>query len=62
MPEDKNKFISSTPGKNTSKNPFIIHVDIECLLKPISTCDSSADNSFTIKTSNVIFYVSITCL
>ena len=51
MPEDKNKFISSTPGKNTLKNPFIIYADIECLLKPISTCDNSADNSFTIKTS-----------
>ena len=51
MPQDKNKFISSTPGKNTLKNPFIIYADIECLLKPISTCDNSADNSFTIKTS-----------
>ena len=51
MPEDKNIFISSTPGKNTLKNPFIIYADIECLLKPISTCDNSADNSFTIKTS-----------
>ena len=51
MPEDKNKFIASTPGKNTLKNPFIIYADIECLLKPISTCDNSADNSFTIKTS-----------
>ena len=51
MPEDKNKFIASTHGKNTLKNPFIIYADIECLLKPISTCDNSADNSFTIKTS-----------
>ena len=51
MLEDKNEFISSTPGKNTLKNPFIIYADIECSLKPISTCDNSADNSFTIKTS-----------
>ena len=29
MPEDKNKFISSTPGKNTLKYPFIIYKDIE---------------------------------
>ena len=51
MPEDKNKFISSSRGKKTLKNPFIIYADIECLLKPISTCDNSAHNSFTIKTS-----------
>ena len=54
IPEDKNKFISSTPGKNTLKNPFIIYADIECLLKLISTCDNGADNSFTIKTSKHI--------
>ena len=51
MPEDKNKFISSTAGKNNLKNLFIIYADIECLLKPISTCDNTRDNSFTIKTS-----------
>ena len=50
MPKDKNKLISSTPGKNTLKNLFIIYADIECLLKPISTCDNCADNYFTIKT------------
>ena len=49
MPEEKNKFISSTPGKNTLKNPFIIYADFECILKPISTCDKTPDKSFTIK-------------
>ena len=49
MPEEKNKFISSTPGKNTLKNPFIIYADFECILRPISTCDNTPDNSFTIK-------------
>ena len=29
MPEDKNKFISSTRGKNVLKNPFVIYADIE---------------------------------
>ena len=59
MPEDKNKLISSTPGKNTLKNPFIIYVDIECLLKPISTCDNSADNSFTIQVKIVWMFFTI---
>ena len=48
MPEEKNKFISSTSGKNTLKNPFIIYADFECILRPISTCDNTPDNSFTI--------------
>ena len=51
MPKEKNKFISSTPGKNTLKNPFTIYADIECILKPIITCDNSMDNSFINKTS-----------
>ena len=50
MPEEKNKFISSTSGKNTLKNPFIIYADFECILRPISTCDNNTpDNSFIIK-------------
>ena len=50
MPEEKNKFIiSSTPGKNTLKNPFIIYTDFETILKPISICDNTPDNSFTTK-------------
>ena len=49
MPEEKNKFISSTPGKNTLKNPFIIYANFECLLHPMSTCDNTPDNSYTTK-------------
>ena len=30
MPDEKNKYVSSTPGKNTLKNPFIIYADLEC--------------------------------
>ena len=49
MPTEKNKCVSSNPGKNTLKNPFIIYADLECLLYPISTCDNTPNNSFTIK-------------
>ena len=49
MPTEDKKYISSTPGKNTLKNPFIIYADLECLLYPMSTCDNTPDNSFTIK-------------
>ena len=49
MSTEKNKYITSTPGKNTLKNPFIIYADLECLFYPISTCDNTEDNSFTIR-------------
>ena len=51
MPTEDKKYISSTPGKNALKNPFIIYADLECLLYPISTCDNTPNNSFTIKKS-----------
>ena len=46
-PTEKNKYISSTPGKNIFKNPFIIYADLESLLYSISTCDNTKDNYFT---------------
>ena len=49
MPTEDKKYISSTPRKNTLKNPFIIYADFECLLYPLSTCDNTEENSFTIK-------------
>ena len=49
MPTQDKKYISSTPGKNTLKNPFIIYADFECLLHPLITCDNTEENSFTIK-------------
>ena len=57
MPTEKNKYVSSTPGKNSLKKPFIIYADLECLLYPISTCDNTPNNSFTIKKN-----VHITCV
>ena len=32
LPDEEHKYISSTSGKNTLKNPFIIYADLECLL------------------------------
>ena len=49
MPTEKKKNVSSSPGKNALKNPFIIYADLECLLYPISTCDNTPNNSFAIK-------------
>ena len=49
MPAEDKTYVTSSPGKNTLKNPFIIYADFECLLYPISTCDNTSNNSFTIK-------------
>ena len=49
MPTEDKIYISSTPGKNALKNPFIIYADFEFLLYPLSTCDNTEENSFTIK-------------
>ena len=32
LTDEEHKYISSTSGKNTLKNPFIIYADLECLL------------------------------
>ena len=49
MPTEDKKYISSTPAKNTLKNPFIIYAYVECLLYPLITYDKTEENSFTIK-------------
>ena len=49
MPTKDKKYISSTPAKNTLKNPFIIYAYVECLLYPLITYDNTEENSFTIK-------------
>ena len=53
---EKNKYISSTPGKNTLKNPFFY-----CFLYPISRCYNTPNNSFTIK-EMYIYHVVFQCL
>ena len=49
MPTEDKKYICSTPGKNTLKNPFIIYAYFECLLYPLITYDNTEENSFAIK-------------
>ena len=46
LPNEDHRYISSTPGKNTLKNPFIIYADLECLLFKIK---SSNNTSNTVK-------------
>ena len=49
MPNEDNKILATTPGKNSLKAPFIICADIECLLQKISTCQNNREKSYTEK-------------
>ena len=49
MPNEDNKILATTPGKNSLKAPFIICADIECLLQKISTCQNNREKSYTVK-------------
>ena len=49
MPYEDNKILTTTPGKNSLKVPFIICADIECLLQKISTCQNNHEKSYTEK-------------
>ena len=49
MPTEDKKYIYTTPEKNTLRSPFIIYADFEFLLYPLSTCDNTEENYFSIK-------------
>ena len=36
-----NKILTTIPGKNSLKVPFIICADVECLLQKISPCSNN---------------------
>ena len=47
MPNEKNKYISTTSGKNSMRAPLVIYADIKCLLMKIDSCENTANNSYT---------------
>ena len=47
MPNEKNKYISTTSGKNSMRAPLVIYADIECLLIKIDSFENTANNSYT---------------
>ena len=51
LPNEENKYISSTSGRNELKIPFIIYADIECLLVKMNSCENSDNNSYIEKKS-----------
>ena len=47
MPDEDNKLLKYIPGEKSLKGPFIIYVDLECLLKKINTCSNNPDKPYT---------------
>ena len=49
IPKEDEKFLTTTPGKNSLKVSFIICAEIECLLQKISTCQNKHEKSYAEK-------------
>ena len=49
MPEENNKILKYNHGEKSMKVPFVIYVDLECLLEKISTCHNNTEKSSTTK-------------
>ena len=48
LPEEHEK-IEYLPGEKSLKAPFIIHADLECLLKKVQSYQNNPENSYTEK-------------
>ena len=49
MPDKDNKILTYIPGKISLRIPFVIYVDLECLLQKINTCSNNSEKSYTEK-------------
>ena len=51
MSEWVNKTIKHNPGEKSFKKPFVIYLDLECILKKLQSVQSNPENSYTGKKS-----------
>ena len=49
MPEQVNKIIKYNPGENSLKAPFVIYLDLECILKKVQSSQNNLEKSYTEK-------------
>ena len=49
MPNENNKISKYISGEKSLKVPFIIYVDLECLLGKVDTCQNNPKKSYTEK-------------
>ena len=51
MPSENNKILEFNQYQKSDKAPFVIHVDLKCLIGKIDRCKNDPENSFTTKES-----------
>ena len=56
MPKEES-VLKHNPGGKSKKIPFIIYIDMECLLDKIDTCHSSPEKSSTTKIDKYSFWL-----
>ena len=56
MRDEDNKILKYIPGEKSLRVPFIIYVDLECLLRKINTCSNNPDKSYTEKKAFRLFF------
>ena len=63
MPDENNKILKYIPGEKSSRVPFIIHVDLECLLRKINISQNNLGKKATEKkaTHRPAGYSLVTC-
>ena len=49
MPKEGTKILKYKHGEKSMKAPFVIYVDLECLLEKINTCHNNPEKSSTTK-------------
>ena len=49
MPKEDNKISKYSYGKKSTRAPFAIYADLECLLEKMSTCHNNPEKSSTTK-------------
>ena len=49
MPNEDNKTFKYSHGEKSLKAPFIIYVDLECLLEKMHSCQNNPEKSYTEK-------------
>ena len=57
MPDKDKKISKYNPGEKSSKNPFVVYADLECLLGKIDTCENDPKKSFTEKKLSISLQV-----
>ena len=51
MPSDDTKILDFNQYQKSDKAPFILYVDLECIIEKTDECKNNPENSSTIKVS-----------